>query len=98
MVVGDLGFAEAYNQSWDAPSGFVEAYNQSWEILQVLERHIISHGMLLQVLQRHIISPGRSFRFCKEIIPKIYLVDDLNTYMEARPTSSMKKGWNCRKF
>ena len=45
-----LGFAEAYNQSWDAPSGFAEAYNQSWEILQVLQRHIISHGMLLQVL------------------------------------------------
>ena len=50
-IVWDSGFAEAYNQSWDAPSGFVEAYNQScdapsgfaeaynqfWEILQVLQ-------------------------------------------------------------
>ena len=36
-IAGDSSFAEAYNQSWDAPSGFAEAYNQSWEIFQVLQ-------------------------------------------------------------
>ena len=65
-------------------------------------RHVISLGMLLQVLQWHIISPGRSCRFCKWhiIIPRMYLLDGLltemmKTYMEARPTSNMKKGWLC---
>ena len=63
-------------------------------LLQVLQRHIISLGMLLQVLQRHIISPERSFSFFKAISLEIYLLDDLNTYMEARPTSSMKRASN----
>ena len=62
-------------------------------------RHVISHGILLQVLQWHIISPGRSCRFCKRhvISPGMYLLNGflpemMNTCMEARPTSSMKKG------
>ena len=68
-------------------------------------RHVISPGMLLQVLQSHIISLGRSFRFCKRkiISPGIYLLDGLltemmKTYKEARPISSMKKGWHYRNF
>ena len=63
-------------------------------------RHVISPGILLQVLQWHIISPGRSCRFCKRYIISLgmYLLDGLlvemmKTYMEARPTSNMKKGW-----
>ena len=62
-------------------------------------RHVISPGMLLQVLQWHIISLGRSCRFCKRHVISLwmyllngFIVDMMKTYMEARPTSSMKKG------
>ena len=61
-------------------------------------RHVISPGILLQVLQWHIISPHRSCRFYKRnmISLGMYLLDGLlaemmKTYMEARPTSSMKR-------
>ena len=66
-------------------------------------RHVISPKILLHVLQWHIISDGRSCKFCKRhiISPEMYLLDGLltemmKTYMEARPTSNMKKGWLCR--
>ena len=64
-----------------------------------IAKHVISPNMLLEVLQWHIISPGRYCRFCKRHIISLgmYLLDVLliemmNTYMEARITSIMKKG------